>query len=70
MMARILRTPDVLARIGVSRSTLYGWIARGAFPASIPLGERLMDEGRSVAIELPPFVGDWCDVLALARDAA
>ena len=40
MMARILRTPDVLARIGVSRSTLYEWIARGAFPASIPLGER------------------------------
>ena len=25
---------------GVSRSTLYDWMARGAFPASIPLGER------------------------------
>ena len=37
--------------------------------AAAALGARLMDEGRSVAIELPPFVGDWCDVLALARDA-
>ena len=40
MMARILRTHQVLARIGVSRSTLYEWMARDAFPASIPLGER------------------------------
>ena len=38
--------------------------------AAAALGERLMDEGRSVAIRLPPFVGDWCDVLRLARDAA
>jgi len=38
--------------------------------AAAALAERLMGEGRSVAIELPPFVGDWCDVLALARDAA
>ena len=38
--------------------------------AAAALAGRLADEGRSVAIELPPFVGDWCDVLALARDAA
>ena len=31
--------------------------------AAAALAERLMDKGRSVAIELPPFVGDWCDVL-------
>ena len=31
--------------------------------AAAALAERLMDEGRSVAIELPPFVGDWCGVL-------
>ena len=37
--------------------------------AAAALGERLMEEGRSVAIKLPPFVGDWCDVLAMARDA-
>lgn len=38
--------------------------------AAAALAGRLADEGRSVAIELPPFVGDWCDVLALATDAA
>ncbi|MCY4470742.1 MAG: toprim domain-containing protein [Thiotrichales bacterium] len=38
--------------------------------AAAALAKRLAAEGRSVAIELPPFVGDWCDVLTLARDAA
>ncbi|MDD9980873.1 MAG: toprim domain-containing protein [Gammaproteobacteria bacterium] len=38
--------------------------------AAAALAGRLADEGRSVAIELPPFVGDWCDVLALSRGAA
>ena len=39
-MARILRIPQVLDRIGVGRSTLYEWQARGEFPAAIPLGAR------------------------------
>ena len=38
--------------------------------AAAALAGRLADEGRTVAIELPPFVGDWCDVLALSRGAA
>ena len=38
--------------------------------AAAALAERLEGDGRHVAIELPPFVGDWCDVLILARDAA
>ena len=38
--------------------------------AAAALAERLMEEGRSASVELPPFVGDWCDVLALARAAA
>ena len=38
--------------------------------AAAVLGERLMEEGRSASVELPPFVGDWCDVLALVRDTA
>ena len=37
--------------------------------AAAALTDRLEGEGRHVAIELPPFVGDWCDVLTLARDA-
>ena len=39
-MAKILRVPDVLARIGVSRSTLYEWMRTGYFPASVSLGAR------------------------------
>ena len=39
-MAKILRVPQVLDRLGIGRSTLYEWMARDAFPRSIPLGER------------------------------
>ena len=39
-MAKILRVPDVLARIGMSRSTLYEWMRTGNFPPSVKLGER------------------------------
>lgn len=35
----ILRQPDVLARTGLRRSTLYRKIAKGAFPAQIRLSE-------------------------------
>lgn len=40
MADRILRIREVTRRVGVSRSTIYEWQSRGAFPASIPLGER------------------------------
>ena len=36
--------------------------------AAAALAERLEAEGRRVRIELPPFVGDWNDVLLLARE--
>ena len=39
-MSKFLRVPEVLVRVGVSRSTLYEWMRTGDFPASIPLGER------------------------------
>ena len=38
--------------------------------AAAVLAERLEAEGRRVEIRMPPFVGDWCYVLKLARDAA
>ena len=38
--------------------------------AAADLAERLEAEGRHVRIELPPFVGDWNDVLLLAREAS
>ncbi len=36
----ILRLPAVLARTGLSRSTLYALMAEGQFPASVSLGMR------------------------------
>ena len=39
-MARIISIPEVLDRVGVGRLTLYEWMAKGDFPASIPLGAR------------------------------
>ena len=37
--------------------------------AAAALAERLEAEGRKVEIQLPPFIGDWNDVLLLAREA-
>ena len=37
---RILRLPEVLARTGLSRSTIYVRIAQGRFPRPVPLGGR------------------------------
>ena len=37
---RILRMPGVLARTGLSRSTLYRKLAAGTFPKQIQISER------------------------------
>ncbi len=37
---RILRMPGVLARTGLSRSTLYRKLAAGTFPKQIRISER------------------------------
>lgn len=37
---RILRLPDVKARTGLSRSSIYAYIKDGKFPQHIALGER------------------------------
>ena len=54
---QILRLPAVLARVGVSRSTLYLWVSEGRFPASIPLGERSIGW-------LESDVDEWIDARA------
>lgn len=36
----ILRLPDVKARVGLSRSTIYLRITQGNFPKPVPLGGR------------------------------
>lgn len=40
MTHKILRKPAVLETVGVKNSTLYDWIAKGAFPKPVPLGQR------------------------------
>lgn len=39
---RLIRRPEVEARTGLSRSTLYDWMKRGEFPQPVKLGERLV----------------------------
>jgi prophage regulatory protein len=36
----ILRLPAVMKRTGLSRSSVYLWIAKGQFPAPVSLGAR------------------------------
>jgi prophage regulatory protein len=40
MPERILRRPEVEARTGLSRSTLYAMMAEGEFPKPLLLGKR------------------------------
>jgi prophage regulatory protein len=42
MAEKLLRRPDVEARTGLSRSTLYDWMKRGEFPQPVKLGTRLV----------------------------
>ena len=37
---RIVRLPDVMARTGLSRSTIYVRLGKGSFPKSVQLGAR------------------------------
>jgi prophage regulatory protein len=52
MVTTILRLPNVKARTGLSRSTIYLRIAEGSFPAPVSLG------GRAVGW-IEAEVNDW-----------
>ncbi len=52
MQTTILRLPAVMARTGLSRSTIYLRISEGSFPAPISLG------GRAVGW-IETEVNDW-----------
>lgn len=41
-MNTVMRLPEVLAVLGVSRTTLYRWTQDGTFPRPITLGPRLV----------------------------
>lgn len=38
--ARLIRRPEVIARVGLSSTTLYEMIATGDFPSPIPIGRQ------------------------------
>lgn len=42
MTVVLLRRPEVEARTGLSRSTLYDWMKRGEFPQPVKLGARIV----------------------------
>ena len=42
LKTRFIRRPEVEARTGLSRSTIYAWMARGDFPQPVKLGVRLV----------------------------
>jgi prophage regulatory protein len=42
MTVVLLRRPEVEARTGLSRSTLYDWMKRGEFPEPEKLGARIV----------------------------
>ena len=37
---RFVRLREVMARTGLSRSTIHVWVAEGRFPKPVPLGRR------------------------------
>ena len=39
-MLRLIRLPEVIDRVGLSRSTIYMFMQQGKFPKSIKLGSR------------------------------
>ena len=59
---RILRFPEVVNRTGLSRSSVYGRIRSGDFPAPVPLGS-----GRAVGF-LEREVNGWIASLVDRRE--
>lgn len=39
---RLLRVPDVTARTGLARSTIYDHVSQGKFPKPVKLGPRVV----------------------------
>ena len=54
MPVNLIRRPEVEARTGLSRSTLYDWMKRGDFPLPLKLGTRIVAWRES-------DVADWLD---------
>lgn len=59
---RLLPLSEVMARVGLRRSTIYEWIGRGAFPPPVSLGAT----SRWVESE----VEAWIDARIAERDSS
>ena len=60
--AEILRLPQVIAKTGLSRTTIYNRISDGLFPKPVNLGPRAVGW-------LNHEVNDWIDAMADQRDS-
>ena len=64
LQVRILRLPEVLARTGLSRSTIYVRLDQGRFPRPVSLGARAVGW-------IEAEVDEWIrDRIAASRDGA
>lgn len=63
MADAILRLPEVIARSGLSRSTIYKRLNLGEFPQPVPLGDRAVGW-------LESEVQQWIDERIQRRDAS
>ena len=61
--AALLRLPEVMARVGLSRSEIYRRIAAGTFPAPVKLGDRASAWAEHEVVA-------WCEARVAARDSA
>jgi prophage regulatory protein len=59
----MLKLKQVQKMTGLSRSTIYAYIDKGAFPKQVKLGERCVAWIEDEVIE-------WIDTRIMARDAA
>ena len=56
MAHKILRLPDVIDRVGFSRSTIYEFVSKGRFPAPVRIGIRAVGW-------LDSDINDWINQL-------
>ncbi|MGH8077742.1 MAG: helix-turn-helix transcriptional regulator [Lysobacter sp.] len=63
MSRRLIRLPEVIARTGISRSTIYQRAKDGTFPKPVPLGN-------SLSAWVADEVDAWIDARIKARDGA
>jgi len=58
---RLLRRREVLARVGLSQTSMYEQIAAGQFPAPIPIGQKAV-------AWLESEISEWVELRIAMRD--